>query len=140
MFVKLERRDIESSQPGTQPFSARPQQTARKPFQPQAVLPDTQDRAVFTVPDDQGLGDYNLGIVRAPADQLIDPVPVTLVRSPTPPVVLNSAKSASKKDESFEVTLLGAGFSVVPEDNVLVFDGVGEIAFHRTQIHRIRIS
>ncbi len=128
LFVKLERRDIEASQPGTQPASGRPQQAARTPFQPQAVLPDTQDRVVFTVPDDQGLGDYNLGVVRSPADELIDPVPVTLVRGPTPPVVLNSAKSVSKRDESFEVTLLGAGFSVVPEDNVLVFDGVGEVA------------
>jgi hypothetical protein len=128
LFVKLEPRDVDASQSATQSSGGRRQQAARKSFQPQAVLPDAQDKVVFTVPDDQGLGDYNLGIVRSPADALIDSVPVTVVRSPTPPVVLNSGKSVSKRDESFEVTLLGSGFSVVSEDNVLVFDGVGEIA------------
>jgi hypothetical protein len=75
------------------------------------------------VPEDQRPGEYNLGIVRTRADELIDGVPVTIVRSPTPPVVLNSAKSVSTKDSKFEITVLGSGFSVVPEDNVLVFDG-----------------
>jgi hypothetical protein len=110
--------------------SLRKRSRAVKPFQ-QMVTADAQDRVSFLVPETQMLGEYNLGVVQGADESVRDGVTVTLARGSTAPIVVRSAHAVNRKG-SFDVTLLGEGFSEVAEDNFLVFEGLDEIAARAT--------
>jgi hypothetical protein len=87
-------------------------------------------RVRFTTPATLRLGAYLIGVSTADSAQPREWVEVQVTRDPSVRPVLRSVDPATGfpgPNGTYDLVLLGEGFSEVPEDNVLVFDGRDEI-------------
>ena len=92
----------------------------------------TADRSgcTFAVPLDLRLGDYYVGVSRSEKEPPTDRVEVKVIRAIDAPLKVSAVEPNTgfpKEKGAYNLTLLGEGFSEVPEDNVLVFDGRDEL-------------
>ena len=76
------------------------------------------------------LGEYLVGVALSDTVPPEERVPVLVIRDPAIRLVLKSVDPTTGfpgDNGTYNLILLGEGFSEVPEDNVLVFDGRDEI-------------
>jgi hypothetical protein len=92
----------------------------------------TEDRrgCTLAVPIDLPLGNYYLGIAGTEKEAPSDRIKVKVIRDPAAPLKVTAVvpEIGFPQDTStYNLVLLGDGFSEVPTDNVLVFEGRDEI-------------
>ena len=82
------------------------------------------------VPPTLRLGNYSVGVTLKSDEEPAELAYVQVVRPPSAPLVVTAVAPViafPNTQKTFDLTVLGNGFSEVPEDNVLVFDGQDEI-------------
>jgi hypothetical protein len=97
-----------------------------------STAPITADRkgCTLAVPIDLPLGDYYLGVARTETEAPSDRVEAKVKRGPAPLLKVTAVVPETgfpEEKNTYKLVLLGDGFSEVPEDNGLIFDGRDEL-------------